>query len=97
MYARIDKSYIDKHAEGARESAVKQFGEEDAGDDLLFEDVEMKSVEAEVEDEKIDFSLDTEMGYISFEWSPDVDELIGIIELAVKKSNKIKTMLEAIK
>ena len=94
LYANIDKDWIDKNEAMGRKTTKENTGEEN--NDLTFEEVEIRSIDAEFDD-NINFNLDTKLGYLSFTWEMSMRDLISILEIAIKKSNKIKTMLESIK
>lgn len=97
MYVRIKGNFLEKTKERAKEEAIAEVGKEDAGNDLLYPELK-DSIEAfEVTDTGISVSFDTEIGFISVDIPIDADDLIHLIENAVKKFNKIKSVFEGLK
>jgi len=91
------KEYVDKHLEEWNKNAIKEFG--DAAEGLyLFEDDTVGHIDEIEEDGKIHITCDNnELGIIATWVQLDTDDLIRLIEIAVKKMNKFKNILESLK
>jgi hypothetical protein len=98
IYLNLDKNFVDKHLKEWNEEAIKEFGKE--GKDMyLFNDEEDARIE-DIEEDAGKFNVVCEtskIGYISLDVKMTTDDLLSLIELAVKKLNKFKTILEGMK
>jgi hypothetical protein len=98
VYLNLDKNFVDKHLKEWNEEAIKAFGEE--GKDMyLFNDEEDARIE-DIDEDAGELSVVCEtskIGYISLNVKMTTDDLLSLIELAVKKLNKFKTILEGMK
>lgn len=98
VYLNLYESYINKTKAVAKKNAMDMYGDEEEPN-LLYEKLTGKFEEVIVDIDKntITFAIETPVGYIRFEWQPDIEELTQIVTIAVKKMNKLKTAFEAMK
>ena len=93
MYIDLDKKYLEKHMKEMNKKAIEEFGEEDGKDNLLNQDCKCKT-EYEFNDGKILFNLDTDVGFISFEYTLTDDQMMDIVRHMQDKANKIKEIIK---
>jgi len=100
-YIDIRGDYLDKHRKEARDSAISSYGadDEDSKHSLLFDKLTKNEVEIQeiTEQGEISVSFTNELGYFSFEFKPDYDDLTDLIGVLVKKLNKMKAVVEGLK
>jgi len=92
VYVNINKEFFEKHKKEYEDEA-KADGVEDS---YTYTD----EIEGEVEeicDDSISIKVDNDMGYISMDVKLTVEDWVSLVELAVKKLNKFKTVLEGLK
>lgn len=95
MYASIDSKFLEKNKEKALKDYKEETGEED--ERYLFTNLDDR-VESVIEETgKITIMVSNSLGYFSIEYNLDSEDLIRLFEVAVKKMNKVKTLLESLK
>ncbi len=77
-------------------SITKRFGKEDSAEAQM-DNVNVKIEEIDADSNTITLVADTELGSFWITAEMSVDQLISLIEVATKKLNKAKTLLETIK
>jgi hypothetical protein len=99
VYLNLDKNFVDKHLKEWNEEAINTFGEEEGKDMYLFNDGEKARIEEIDEDagELYVVCETSKIGYISLDVKLTTEDLLDLIEFAVKKLNKFKTILEGLK
>ena len=99
VHISMDKEFVDKNLEEWNERAKEEYGEEGGKDTYLYEDEEVGYIDEIDENGKwLKVVCETsKLGYISMMIDLDIDDLIRLIEIAVKKLNKFKTILEGLK
>ena len=107
IWLRLDEKYLKEHTESARALSIEENGDEDGKDDLRFgfdNGTKEGGIISSIEIEEIDsetgtvvMTADTPLGYISMNAKLDMDDLIRLMEIAVKRVNKFKTILEGMK
>jgi hypothetical protein len=96
VFLNLDKVYLDKHTKSANEESIAMLGEE--GKDTLVFDLDMATiVSTEINDSDITIDFDTKLGAITVEVPMDGLFLEQLISSAVKRLNKMKSLLESIK
>ena len=98
VYLNINKDFFDKNKESMNKEAIEEMGDE-GKDSYLFNDNEDGVIE-EIDEEASTINIKCEtsqLGYISMDIKVDSEDLLSLIELAVKKLNKFKTVLEGLK
>ena len=95
-YLNLKKSILLKTMEEAHKRAKKELGSDATEDDLIWTLEEESSMEID-EDKVIRLTCDAPLGYVSVDSELDIDSQIDIVELAVKRLNKFKTLLESLK
>jgi hypothetical protein len=98
MYANVKASFIEKEKAKAHQNAVGELGDEEGKDSLLWQELEDSVDDMSIEDNgDIYFSWTNSLGSFGMTFKPSTDDFIKLLEIAVKKANKIKTLLEASK
>jgi hypothetical protein len=97
MYVNIDTDFFDKSRKVAEKEAIAELGEDDGKNHALWTDLVDNIEIDEISDANILVHIENKLGFFSFEIPLTTDNLIDILEIAVKKANKIKTLLEASK
>ena len=97
MYITLRKSYLERTMEEANKRAIKEYGEEDGVDRLLW-DIDRESIKLKIEEGGVIHLLsDSQLAFITLSYKLNVDEQIKIVEQVVKRLHKIKSMLDALK
>ena len=99
MYISINGKFLDKHRAEAKATSIANIGEEDQKDEdsLTWEDLNATVEDMEINENDISFSATTDLGYFSIEIPIDSDFVEQILDLTIKKMNKIKTMIQSLK
>ena len=104
IFVDIDEEFLAKHKEEMKKEAEQEYGTEDGKSQLIYAISEAKADTVNVRIEEIDAEsntitlvADTELGSFWITAEMNVDQLIDLIEVATKKLNKAKTLLETIK
>lgn len=96
-YINIDGKFFDSTREKARKDEIASSGEEDS-DSLLWEDLKEETRIEEInEDGSINLVYNSDLGYISLVAYLDDDDLVRLVNIAIKKMNKLKSVLESLK
>jgi len=98
VYLNLDKEFIDKNLKKLNEDAISELGE--VGKEIYFynDDTEGHIDEIGEEEGRLYIVADnSKIGYISLDIKLDTETLIDLLEMAVKKLNKFKTILEGLK
>lgn len=64
---------------------------------MTAKDIEEEIQSLEIEDNKITIDIQNELGFFSITIPIDTETLEQILSVAIKRMNKIKTMLETLK
>jgi len=99
VFISMDKKFVDKNLQKWNRKAIEEYGEESGKECYLYEDEEVASIdEIDENGNWIKIVCETSpIGYISMYVDLDTDDLIRLIEIAVKKMNKFKNILESLK
>ena len=105
IYFRIDEKEFEKRKELARQYSIDSDpNDEDAKDSFVFTDdngtfqkLDIFELEYDVEYEVIRLTVTSELGSFTIALDVDNDFFIDSLNGAIKKMNKIKTVLEATK
>jgi hypothetical protein len=92
VYVSINKEFFEKHKTELEAESIAN-GDENG---FLHSD-EMEGEVEEISDESICVKCDNDIGYISMDVKLTTEDWINLMELAVKKLNKFKTVLEGLK
>jgi hypothetical protein len=91
MYLEIDEKKFNERTEVMRGEAIDAIGAEDAENRLIYNGEEDTVTIESIDDEDgLDISIKAEIPL-------DTEALIELIAIAVKRMNKFKTVLEALK
>ncbi|MHA1664296.1 MAG: hypothetical protein ACTSVW_00470 [Candidatus Njordarchaeales archaeon] len=99
VYISMDKKFVDRNLKNWNAEAIEEFGEEDGKETYLFTDDTYGKIIEFYEDEG-EIIVDVEnskIGFISVKVKLDIDDYINLIQLAVKRLNKFKNILESLK
>jgi len=97
MYINIDSKFLDKNREKANKEAIANVGEEDGKDSLVF-NLDKESIESiEVDEDNLRVSIANDLGYFGIDIPLNDFLMQNIISEVIKRMNKFKTMLEALK
>ena len=102
-YVTLSKSFLAKESVAANKRAFEAFhGESDEHNkDTLFWDWKNLETDTEVnfkpEDDEIEITINSNLGYFNFTIPIDLDFKMGIIKAVTKQFNKVKSMLESAK
>ncbi len=104
VFVDIDEMFLEKNKEKMEKEAIEQYGKEDGKSHFVYSLSEMSAdtVNTRIEEINADSNTitlvaDTELGSFWITAEMNVDQLIDLIEVATKKLNKAKTLLETIK
>jgi hypothetical protein len=95
----MNKEFVNKNLKNWNDEAISELGEEEGKDCYLYMDSENARIE-EIDEENGELHIACEtskLGYISLDVELRADDLLDLIEIAVKKLNKFKTVLEGLK
>lgn len=96
MYINIDEKFFEENKEKAREESIANIGDE--GKENLIFDTEKDNIDhIEVDNDMLTIGINTELGYFSLDIPIDSFLIETIIGEVIKRMNKFKTMLEALK
>lgn len=95
VYLSINLNEFNKTLEEAKEQAIADGGENQATWNDLKWSIDENSTEIE-DDGKIYLSGNIEkLGYLSVNFALDISDIADLIEVYIKKLNRLKTVLEA--
>lgn len=105
VFIDIDEEFLAKHKEQMKEAAIDHYGTGTDGKTQLIytiseeqaDTVDTRIEEIDADNNTITVVADTELGSFWITAEMNVDQLIDLIEVATKKLNKAKTLLETIK
>ena len=104
VFVDIDGEFLEKNKEKMKENATEQYGTDDDKSRLVYaiseaqaDNVNVSIEEIDAESNTITLVADTELGSFWITAEMNVDQLIALIEVATKKLNKAKSLLETIK
>ena len=89
----INKKYFEKNKKKA-EDRGKEEGFEDS---ITFDDLHSREVELTITADNLNATFETDLGYFNIDLPLSQDNFISFLEIAVKKANKLKTLIEAAK
>lgn len=95
MYASLECDYLKKTEKQALEKFRK-----DCGDDrecLEYPELKDDITELDLEDDEITVSIDNDLGFFCFRIPLDMGMYEKVISVAIKKMNKLKTLMETVK
>ena len=104
VFVDIDGEFLEKNKEKMKEEAKLNYGTNDGKSRLVYaisdaqaDNVNTRIEEIDADSNTITVVADTELGSFWITAEMSVDQLIQLIEVATKKLNKAKTLLETIK
>lgn len=98
VYLNLKKEeFTPEKIKEAEKQSMDELGDEEGKGYLRFDDDEAIPTIEEITDEEINVIVDGKFGYISLDLKLTADDLIALVELAVKKLNKYKTIIEGLK
>lgn len=95
VYLSLNKSYIERTMQEANKRAIKN--DPDDKDSLLWFFDKEPEIEIDESENSLRLVLDDVVGYINVDAKLDINAQIKLVELAAKRLNKFKTMLESLK
>ena len=103
VFIDIDEEFLAKNKEQMKEAAIDHYGT-DGKTQLIYtlsesqaDNVDTRIEEIDADSNTITVVAETELGSFWITAEMNVDQLIALIEVATKKLNKAKTLLETIK
>jgi len=96
MEAWLDRKFFDKNKAGALVADIEASGDKEAYS-YLFKDLKAEIDELEIHEDYIFVSLSNNLGSFNFRIPLGIQDFITMMELTIKRMNKIKTILEAMK
>jgi len=105
FYLNLSKEVLKRTEKEATEESIKEIGEEDGKNQLTYSDLRLDISEMYFDEEKERLILNgalfygkEELGYISsFDLPIDLDIVVDLVQLYMKKLGRLKTVLEATK
>ncbi|MEK6883630.1 MAG: hypothetical protein AABY22_28640 [Nanoarchaeota archaeon] len=98
VYFNLNKSEFTEEKQKEYEKlSIEEMGIEDGKGFLRIQDDSVKGKISDWEEECIIVDIESPIGFISLEVRFDSEDLYKLIEIAVKKLNKFKTLLESVK
>ena len=98
VYLSLDKKFVDENLKNWNDNSISEMGEDGKNSYLYTDNIEAKIEEIDEGLNKIHIICDNpKLGYISSEISIDTDDMINLFEIAVKRLNKFKTVLQGLK
>ena len=105
VFIDIDEEFLAKHKEQMKEAAIDHYGiGTDGKTQLIYaiseeqaDTVDTRIEEIDADSNTITVVAETELGDVWLTAELTIDQLISLIEVATKKLNKAKTLLETIK
>ena len=98
MYVQLNNDYFEKHKEEASILAASLLGKKESEGLCIFEDLKETTAKIdEIDGDTATIEIDSPLGYFSFNVKISPENQIFFLEQAIKKANKIKTLLEASK
>ena len=103
VFIDIDEEFIAKNKEKLKDAAIETYGTDDKTrlvytlSEAHADTVNVRIEEIDADNNTITVAADTEIGTFWLTAEMNVDQLIALIEVATKKLNKAKTLLETIK
>ena len=98
VYLALDKPFADKNLPNWNKEAIDEIGEEDGKNTYLYMDDKSMKIQKMDDEGNITVACETsKFGYFSADIELTVKDLLGLIEIAVKKLNKYKSLLESLK
>ena len=105
VFIDIDEEFLAKNKEQMKEAAIDHYGTGTDGKTQLIytiseeqaDNVDTRIEEIDADSNTITVVAETELGSFWITAEMNVDQLISLIEVATKKLNKAKTLLETIK
>ena len=99
MHIYMNKSFVEKNLKKWNEEAISDLGEEEGKDTLIYHDETIGAIE-EINYDKGTITVmaeNSDFGNIYIDIKLDTENLLELIEFAVKKLNKFKSILESLK
>ena len=99
-YINIDRKVLKKKEEEANKKAISEMGDEEGKDSLMFDSENIKEDGCYVSDingENISITLESDIVYVDLTATLSDEHIIKIVELATKKLNRLKTVMEGLK
>jgi len=98
MYIWLNLDFLEKNKKKAKETAISLAAEE-GENAMCWEELDFKIEECYIDSDNdtIHVSIDSDLGYFILEIPIELNMLESMVALAVKKLNKVKTLLETIK
>lgn len=96
MYANIDAKFLEKTRKQASEEAVAELGD-DTTDRLLYDEMADKMEIDQIDDDSLFITIENKLGVFSIDLPLTPENLEVILGIALKRMNKIKSLLENLK
>jgi hypothetical protein len=96
MYTSLNEDFLNKTKAKAKEDSVAEYGD-DGKDKLLYADLADKVIDMEITEDSINIGFETDLGYFSVDIPLTAENWETLLTLMIKRMNKIKTMMEALK
>ncbi len=96
LYLSLEEEFLNKNKEQMKGEAKAELGNDGEGKLLYVPDPIAVRIE-EIDDTTISLVSEGKHGYICMSATLGTDEMIKLLEIATKKLNKLKTVIEAVK
>lgn len=99
MYISINGKFFDKHRAKAKQLSIDERGEgeQKENDSLLWEELETSIDNLEITEDEINIGMNNDLGYFSISIPLDSSIVEQILEVTIKKMNKIKSLIQNLK
>ena len=99
MYVNLNKLFLDKNTKEGIATAIEQIGEDDGKDQIVFESVINGDTieDMKINDTDIDVTVSNELGWFSFKIPLDNKVMEDLLNVVIKRMNKIKALIESLK
>lgn len=95
VYLSLNKSYIERTMQEANKRAIKNHP--DDTDSLMWHFDKEPEIEIDESENILRLIFDGPIGYINVDVVLDIDAQIKLVEIAAKRLNKFKSLLESLK
>jgi hypothetical protein len=96
MYASLNEDFLNKTKIKAKKDSIDDFGD-DGKDNLLYADLAEKIIDTDITEDSISITVETDLGNFSLDIPLTSGNWEILLTLIIRRMNKIKTMMEALK
>lgn len=97
VYYNLNTKFFDKNRVSGSKKSVEGYGKEDGKNQVLFEvDSYINAQDYDNSDGAVLITIDSDVGYISFSWKPDIHDLVKLSEMLVIRLQSAKNAIEGL-